>query len=206
MWITSSTGDASTVADRCVTCQDGDVDFEFIADRPVLDFVATLAERGTSDVEHLRVPADLADWLEQSGLVGSRSTVTASDLERGRDARDAMFRLLAARIDGTRPAARDRALVNELATQPGRQVCLGRDAAVRWRGDVPAVLADLARDCLALYADRDGESLTWCADPRCTRPFVDRSRGHRRRWCGMRGCGDRAKAAAYRARRRRSST
>ncbi|PYC65712.1 hypothetical protein C7C45_27955 [Micromonospora arborensis] len=29
-----------------------------------------------------------------------------------------------------------------------------------------------------------------------------RSRGARRRWCGMRGCGDRAKAAAYRQRRR----
>ena len=48
------------------------MDFEFIADRPVLDFVATVAERGTSNVEHLRASADLADWIDQSGLVGSR--------------------------------------------------------------------------------------------------------------------------------------
>ncbi|MGH1526542.1 CGNR zinc finger domain-containing protein [Leifsonia sp. L25] len=30
----------------------------------------------------------------------------------------------------------------------------------------------------------------------CTRPFLDVSRASNRRWCGMSGCGDRAKAAA----------
>jgi predicted RNA-binding Zn ribbon-like protein len=55
---------------------------------------------------------------------------------------------------------------------------------------------------LDLHGDADRPLLSRCADDRCTRPFVDRSRGHRRRWCGMRGCGDRAKAAAYRARHR----
>jgi predicted RNA-binding Zn ribbon-like protein len=181
------------------------VDFEFIADRPALDLVATVAERGTSDVEHLRTPADLADWIAQSGLVDARPAVTETDLLRTREVRDAMFRLIAARIDGGRPGAGDRALVNAVAAGPGRRPSLGTDGVLRWRGGLPAVLADLARDALSLFADADGEDLRWCADPRCTRPFVDRSRGHRRRWCGMRGCGDRAKAAAYRARRRRAT-
>ncbi|MGI3785575.1 MAG: CGNR zinc finger domain-containing protein [Janthinobacterium lividum] len=35
-------------------------------------------------------------------------------------------------------------------------------------------------------------------DPTCTHRFLDRSRGHRRRW-EMAGCGDRAKTAAHRA-------
>ncbi len=175
---------------------------EFIADRHVLDFVATVAERGTTDVEHLDTPADLADWVEQSGLLDQRPTVASTDLARAREVRDAMFRVIAARIDGVRPSASDRSLVNEVASHRGREVSLGSDGAVRWRGDLSAVLADLARDCLSLFGDADGADLRWCADQRCTRPFVDRSRGHRRRWCGMRGCGDRAKAAAYRARRR----
>jgi predicted RNA-binding Zn ribbon-like protein len=178
------------------------VQVELIADRPVLDFVATVAERGTSDLEHLRTPEDLADWVERSRLVDAPAAVTETDLTRSREVRDAMFRLIAARIDGVRPPVADRAMVNALAAEGGRQVSLGGDGKVRWRGDVPAILADLARDCLSLFADPDGEDLRWCADPRCTRPFVDRSRGHRRRWCGMKGCGDRAKAAAYRARRR----
>jgi predicted RNA-binding Zn ribbon-like protein len=79
---------------------------------------------------------------------------------------------------------------------------LDRTGAVRRVGGLDAALAALAADVLDLHGDADRELLSRCADPRCTRPFVDRSRGRRRRWCGMRGCGDRAKAAAYRARRR----
>jgi hypothetical protein len=48
------------------------VRFEFIADRPVLDFVPTLAERGTTDDEKLRSPADLADWIAEAGIVDHR--------------------------------------------------------------------------------------------------------------------------------------
>jgi predicted RNA-binding Zn ribbon-like protein len=44
-----------------------------------------------------------------------------------------------------------------------------------------------------------------CDDPKCTRLFIDRSRGGRRRWCDMKGCGDRAKAAAYRRRHRHTT-
>jgi predicted RNA-binding Zn ribbon-like protein len=69
-------------------------------------------------------------------------------------------------------------------------------------GNLDAVLAVLARDCLELHDSDDRRVLRWCADEHCTRAFIDRSRGARRRWCGMRGCGDRAKAAAYRRRRR----
>lgn len=181
------------------------MEFEFIADRPVLDFVATVAERGTSDVEFLRTRADLADWVSQAGLLDHRPGVSESDLDEGRAARDAMFRLIASRIDGDPPKGADRTLVNALAFERGPVVALDRTGTLRRRGTVHDVLADLARDCLSLFADGDGEQLRWCADPRCTRPFVDRSRGHRRRWCGMRGCGDRAKASAYRARRRESA-
>jgi predicted RNA-binding Zn ribbon-like protein len=39
-----------------------------------------------------------------------------------------------------------------------------------------------------------------CADPRCTRVFLDTSRNGTRRWCDMGTCGNRAKAARHRAR------
>jgi predicted RNA-binding Zn ribbon-like protein len=41
-----------------------------------------------------------------------------------------------------------------------------------------------------------------CADSRCPRVFFDRTKNGRRRWCDMATCGNRAKAARHRARRR----
>jgi predicted RNA-binding Zn ribbon-like protein len=41
-----------------------------------------------------------------------------------------------------------------------------------------------------------------CADSRCPRVFFDRTKNGRRRWCNMATCGNRAKAARHRARRK----
>jgi predicted RNA-binding Zn ribbon-like protein len=100
---------------------------------------------------------------------------------------------------------RELSRVNRTAAEPPPLVRVDRSGRRRRTGDASAALSAIARDGLALF-DRDDDSvLSWCADTRCTRPFLDRSRGHRRRWCGMAGCGDRAKAAAYRARQRSRS-
>jgi hypothetical protein len=42
------------------------MDFQFSADRPSLDYVVTVAERCTTDLEHLRSAGDLARWIEES--------------------------------------------------------------------------------------------------------------------------------------------
>jgi predicted RNA-binding Zn ribbon-like protein len=176
--------------------------FEFIADRPVLDFVATVAARTTAPEEKLRNPADLADWVTQSGIVDHPPTITARQLERAKQLREALFGLLSALSNDSQPRPADRDLVNAAASRPGPTLQLTSNGEVSRHGDIDAVLAVLAQDCLDLFDSADRQALHWCADPSCTRPFIDRSRGHRRRWCGMKGCGDRAKAAAYRARQR----
>ena len=175
--------------------------FEFIADRPVLDLLSTIAERGTRDDEKLQSEQNLASWIEQSGIVDTAPPVTNQALERAKALREAMFRLVASLIEHQTPSATDRALVNAAAEASPPLLRLDDDGLHRY-GDVDAVLALFARDCLDLFDSPDRAALRWCADPNCTRPFIDRSRGQRRRWCGMKGCGDRAKAAAYRRRRR----
>ena len=175
--------------------------FEFIADRPVLDLLSTIAERGTRDDEKLQSEQDLASWIEQSGIVDTAPPVTNQALERAKALREAMFRLVASLIEHQTPSATDRALVNAAAEASPPLLRLDDNGLHRY-GDVDAVLALFARDCLDLFDSPDRAALRWCADPNCTRPFIDRSRGQRRRWCGMKGCGDRAKAAAYRRRRR----
>jgi predicted RNA-binding Zn ribbon-like protein len=179
------------------------VRFEFIADRPVLDFLPTIAERGAIEEEKLQSEPDLADWIEESGIVDTAPPVTPQDLERAKALREAMFRLVATLINHQTPSATDCALVNAAADASPPVLRLDDDGLHRC-GDADAVLALLARDCLDLFDSPDRAALHWCADASCTRPFIDRSRGQRRRWCGMKGCGDRAKAAAYRRRRRSS--
>ncbi|WP_375430478.1 CGNR zinc finger domain-containing protein [uncultured Friedmanniella sp.] len=175
--------------------------FEFISDRPVLDFVATVSERHSSREEKLPTPADLQAWIAESGLVDERVEVDDEQLDHAREVRESAFAVIAAAIDDRPAPAADRARVNETAAGPRPVLRLEADGRLRRRGDLPAVLAELASDCLDLVGGPDRSALHWCADATCTRPFVDRSRGQRRRWCGMKGCGDRAKAAAYRQRR-----
>jgi predicted RNA-binding Zn ribbon-like protein len=175
------------------------VQFEFVADRPALNFLPTIAARGTVDEEKLRTEQDLADWIVASGIVDTAPRIEPTDLKRAKILREALFRMVAALIDGRSADPTDRALVNVVAVAPPPVLRLDDDGLHRV-GDIDAVLAVLARDCLDLYASPDHASLRWCADETCTRPFIDRSRGQRRRWCGMKGCGDRAKAAAYRQR------
>ncbi|SDS52819.1 Conserved protein containing a Zn-ribbon-like motif, possibly RNA-binding [Friedmanniella luteola] len=178
--------------------------FEFIADRLVLDFLPTVAARGSLGEEKLRSEQDLADWITESGVVDAAPQIRPGDLARARALREAMFRMVAALIDQRPQVPADRVLVNAAAAAPPPVLQLD-DEGLHRVGDLDAVLAVLARDCLDLHAHPDRASLHWCADDTCTRPFIDRSRGQRRRWCGMKGCGDRAKAAAYRQRRRAAS-
>jgi predicted RNA-binding Zn ribbon-like protein len=184
-----------------VTCQGGDVQFEFVADRPALNFLPTIAARGTVDEEKLRSELDLADWIVQSGILDRPPRIDLADLARVKALREAIYRMVVALINHGRVDPADRVLVNLAAAAPPPVLRLDEDGLHR-DGDLDAVLAVLAADCLDLHASPDQDLLRWCADETCTRAFIDRSRGQRRRWCGMKGCGDRAKAAAYRQRQR----
>ena len=79
------------------------------------------------------------------------------------------------------------------------------DAGLRTSGDLRSGTLTMARSGIAVLADRDA-CLKECGRTDCTRIYLDRSRGARRTWCGMDACGNRVKAAAYRARRRGSAT
>lgn len=115
--------------------------------------------------------------------------------------REAMFRLLTAARHGEAVSEPDILVLNNSAAVPPPLVSLSfKERTISRTGSIESVLSLLARECLELLGGPGIALLSWCADENCTRPFLDRSRGARRRWCGMKGCGDRAKAAAYRRR------
>jgi predicted RNA-binding Zn ribbon-like protein len=190
------------LAETFITCQSGDVDFDFVAGRLSLDFVATVSDRDTTHLERLVTPRDLADWISIAGLTDRRLRLTDTDLSAAKALREAIFGLLSAWTEGDTPADRHRRIVNAAAAKSPPTPALTRAGQVRRTGDIESVLSVLARDTLDLADSPERARVRCCADASCSRPFVDQSRGQRRRWCGMRGCGDRAKAAAYRDRRR----
>ena len=64
---------------------------------------------------------------------------------------------------------------------------------------LPGLLAPIALAVAALAESAPGGRLRTCAAEACARWFLDTSKGGRRRWCSMATCGNRAKAARWRA-------
>ena len=69
----------------------------------------------------------------------------------------------------------------------------------RWRSP-DALLFPIAKAMADLVCDEDFTYVKACEGHDCTLLFVDRTRGHARRWCSMSVCGNRAKQAAHRER------
>lgn len=69
-------------------------------------------------------------------------------------------------------------------------------------GQVLSAIAESAADLLA-YGDLS--LIRKCENPECVLFFYDTTKNHKRRWCSMAGCGNRAKAKAFYDRKRRST-
>jgi predicted RNA-binding Zn ribbon-like protein len=184
------------------------VESVLLADHPALDFVGTVSERTTTRLDRLTSPAQLAGWLVAAGVFDEEPDATADDLAAAVRLREALYTLLRAATDegptapGTPLPPDALALVNDAAAGPAVTLRLRPEGRIARTGTVPAALGHIARTAIELLGGPDRTRLRWCADATCTHPFLDRSRAGRRRWCGMAGCGDRAKARAYRLRHR----
>jgi predicted RNA-binding Zn ribbon-like protein len=73
----------------------------------------------------------------------------------------------------------------------------------RWQSP-ESLLLPLARSLADLVCTEDFTYVKACEGPPCTLLFVDRTRGHVRRWCSMAICGNRAKQSAHRQRAQRA--
>ncbi|MGO4535216.1 CGNR zinc finger domain-containing protein [Leifsonia sp. 2MCAF36] len=175
--------------------------FEFVAGNLALDFVATVAERRTTAEERVPTPAALAQWFVDAGVVDVPPAVDAPGHREALRLRETIWRLLTTDV-GVLLGERDLAVLDGYASASIPVAALAADRSVRTTGDLAACLAAVARAAIDAFRPQNIEHLKWCEGTDCTRPFLDASRASNRRWCGMAGCGDRAKAAAYRARKR----
>jgi predicted RNA-binding Zn ribbon-like protein len=180
-------------------------EFRFFTGSPATDFVGTVGRRLAGGHERLTSTSRLADWLELTGL-GSGLPVTEGSLRQARELREAIYRILLARLSKTAVARADAVLVNghARAGAPIPQLSLddpfGPSALEPDR--IGAALAVIAQDGIDLVTGPRAEFLRACEAVDCGMLYLDQSQAQNRRWCSMRDCGNRAKVAAHRSRRR----
>ena len=152
--------------------------------------------------EDLSGPGELAEWLQQAGLA-EHPDVSASDVTRAIEAREALRALLLANNGAPTADASDRlnaafaGAASEVRFEDGMATLVPRG------DDVDAALAKLAMIVRDAMVSGEWVRLKACPDDACQWAFYDRSRNRSRTWCDMQDCGNRAKVRAFRARKSR---
>ncbi|MFF2730235.1 CGNR zinc finger domain-containing protein [Streptomyces sp. NPDC058008] len=180
------------------------LDHVFVCGHPALDFAATLRARRSTRFEMFVTPERLNAWYLESGLVDTITPAEESDVREATAVREAVYHLVTDRRLGEEFAPEALELLNSAARRTPVTPQLTPEG--RLTEATPAqALATVARQAVELLSGPDIPLLKECGNPECTRVYVDRSRGMRRQWCGMESCGNKYKAAAYRARKKPAS-
>lgn len=198
----------------------------FIADAKGIDFLNSIATPVDVPVEWLGSGDDLLKWLKQADLVpanilnGFRSSAMPGELDGVAAQARSLREWFRGFVDSHKGKPLKPNALQQL--QPINRI-LERDESFgqivandeenhtssalkwierrRWRSP-ESLLLPIAREIARVICDEDFSLLRACEGHACTLMFVDRTKSHRRRWCSMAVCGNRAKQAALRERLR----
>ena len=190
----------------------------FVGEHPALDFLNTVAQPRSVTYEWLETGEDLLNWMVAAGLALSAEVVAFRD-PRAAEALEAAraeivgfrerFRGYIEATAGTPPTDAAHPMIAEinalLARSPryfrieageGQLALVDRQPLVS-PGDL---ILRITQAAAQLISEADFHHVRNCEGPSCTLFFLDVSKNHKRRWCSMEVCGNRAKAAAFRKR------
>lgn len=176
-----------------------------IADHLALDLLNTEAGVGEQHLEFWRDGDDVVRWLVRCGI--EVETMGAADkkalLTAAHELRSAARELVEARKRGQK--ANPERLNRFLAMMQSVPVLEWDDAGARLLQRALArsplqPLGQVAQAVASLLAEGQFALVPQCEHPDCVMWFYDRTKSHRRRWCSMALCGNRAKAAGFRQR------
>jgi predicted RNA-binding Zn ribbon-like protein len=193
-----------------------------VGDAPGLDFLNSIATPVDIPVDWIGDGEGLLNWLEQARLVPGealdniRRHALPGELDRTADQARRLrewFRGFVQEHKGHRLAARhlgqleplnrllerDEAFSRIVPAPAGKDMPFQLQTARKWRTP-EALLLPIAEALARLVCTEDFSHVRACEGPACTLLFADHTRGHRRRWCSMALCGNRAKQAAHRHR------
>jgi predicted RNA-binding Zn ribbon-like protein len=167
----------------------------------LIAFVNTV-DLETPGVDELRSPDLCADWLRQHGVLGAGEPVTAADVVRVIEVREALRNLILGNTGEPVDPAAATVLERHARSAPLRvSVAAGGSVGLApVRPGVDAALGRLLATVAAATMDGSWRRLKACRKHSCRFAFYDRSKNGSRSWCDMSSCGNRVKAARYRER------
>ena len=190
--------------------------FEWSGGHPALDLVNTLDERPfPSPIENLATYGDLVRFSELAGLIEpslAKRLRKLSDpgccrvVKRARELREHLHDVLAAGHSGQPVPQIDLDAIGAAirAAHAARALVASTSAGLvkhAWAHPVTAhtPLHACALSIEHLLVDVDRRKIRKCGASDCDVYYVDTSKGHKRQWCSMNGCGNREKQRRWRS-------
>ncbi|MBL4711223.1 MAG: CGNR zinc finger domain-containing protein [Gammaproteobacteria bacterium] len=206
----------------------------FIADNRALDFLNSVVSPSGTEIEWLSNGSDLLDWLEQARLVSvaelkpfrNKKYLHACDAvaAQARELREWIRTFVMAyagrsvdeaalsKLDFINKLLERGSSFNQINLSPltennhengSSPLQCQRKYRYQEPQDLLIPIADVMSE---LLCEVNFWHVKQCEGPTCTMMFNDVSKNHRRRWCMMSVCGNRAKAAQHRARKKSAHT
>lgn len=190
-------------------------EFEFSGGALCLDFANAVGDPPRRTQERLSGYDDLLRWAAQAGildeaerralerLAARRGDAPRRTFHHAMELREVIYRTFSAIAAGTRPGAGELAALNAALIEALPHLRLEhRDTGHGWtwagtESSLDGPLWPVVRSAAELLTSADAALVRECASDTCSWMFVDRSRTHRRRWCDMKTCGNRAKARRH---------
>lgn len=177
-----------------------------------IDWVNTIAWRGSTPTESLHGLGDVIDWLVANGALAADAAteikrIMSSTHQAKMEAlfamtlslRESLYEFLRSLAnDAPLAAAHVESLDALLNHHPARQRMAYSPIGAGWgitaHLGATAILAPVLWSAADLLVTGDYKRLRECANSRCLWLFLDDSKSGTRRWCSMQACGNRAKA------------
>jgi len=196
--------------------------FEFSGGHLSLNFTNTVDNRkGKNRKELLTNYCDLLEWAEEAGILRGKDAgrlqnmaeaapgQAKSALRSAIQLREALYAVLSAAIERRTIPGTALCVLNAAAQRAAKRARIAeRNRCFRWEFSPPessldSVLWPVARSAADLLTSPDLVNVRQCASTDCAWLFLDTTKNHRRRWCEMKTCGNRAKARQYYQRQKR---
>lgn len=194
----------------------------FIADHRALDFLNSVCAPWKDEIEWIGNGDAFLEWLYKAGMIPMEiaarykkeysAEVMDNIATQARDLREYFREFILSHaghpLDGSALTALSR--LNQLLTKDHQYqqikveqsgFSLQAQQKRHWN-NAEDLLLPLANAMANLVCTADFTHIKNCEGPTCSLWFLDMSKNHKRRWCTMDVCGNRAKAAAHRARQK----
>ena len=196
--------------------------FEFLSNRLCLDFTNTVKD-STSARELPSSYEELVGWSQQAGILSSEEAEqlltkavrcpaeAAMAFRRAVVLRETLFRIFVRIAKDQEVEAADMDTLNAMLAETmlhARLVPRGKCCEWSWMAQddvLDRMLWPVIRSAADLLTSEELWAVKTCASDDCNWLFLDTSKNRSRRWCAMKGCGNRAKVRRHYERKKQPS-